>query len=224
MLNAMFECPQRKPQARPSLRVGYRPVSARWKKLTGTYERCVIASVVHQGVTSSFFGIGILLVSDLLDFRYYGRYCCTVNFGGNTFLSFRGKSFFWKIPPEFLFFFKRSQMFDTENTDRVFLRYGIGILYQRNTDRIPTENTEGVWCFYSIVKSIDLIGTCLKLLPYSTYVESETGTLLLVTTSPCSIRVHYFCTRWRWRPLACNDAIATVVPSPSADTSSRGPR
>jgi len=37
-----------------------------------------------------------LLVSDLLDFRYYGQYCCTVNFGGNTFLSFRGNSFFEK--------------------------------------------------------------------------------------------------------------------------------
>jgi hypothetical protein len=96
-----------------------------------------------------------------------------------------------------------------------------------NTEKIPKSlyrNTEGVCCFYSIVKSIDLIGTCLKLLPYSTYVESETGTLLRVTTSPCSIRVHYFCARWRWRPLACNGAIATVAPSPSADTSSRGPR
>jgi len=53
--------------------------------------------VVYNGVTSSFFGIGILLVSDLLDFRYFGRYCCAVNFGGNTFLSFRGNSFFEKF-------------------------------------------------------------------------------------------------------------------------------
>ena len=30
--------------------------------------------VVYRGVTSSFFGIGILPVSDLLDFRYFGRY------------------------------------------------------------------------------------------------------------------------------------------------------
>ena len=30
--------------------------------------------VVYRGDTSSFFGIGILLVSDMLDFRYFGRY------------------------------------------------------------------------------------------------------------------------------------------------------
>jgi len=47
---------------------------------------------VYHGVTSSFFGIGILLVSDLLDFRYYGRYCCTVNFGGKKFSSFCGNT------------------------------------------------------------------------------------------------------------------------------------
>jgi len=29
---------------------------------------------LYHDVTSSFFGIGILLVSDLLDFRYFGRY------------------------------------------------------------------------------------------------------------------------------------------------------
>jgi len=34
----------------------------------------VMTRVVYHGVTSSFFGIGILLVSDLLDFRYFGRY------------------------------------------------------------------------------------------------------------------------------------------------------
>jgi len=43
-------------------------------------------------------------VSDLLDFWYYGWYCCTVNFGGNIFLSFRGNSFFEKfILTEFSF-------------------------------------------------------------------------------------------------------------------------
>ena len=36
--------------------------------------KCDITRVVYHGVTSSFFGIGILLVSDLLDFRYFGRY------------------------------------------------------------------------------------------------------------------------------------------------------
>jgi len=29
---------------------------------------------LYHGVTSCFFGIGILLVSDLLDFPYFGRY------------------------------------------------------------------------------------------------------------------------------------------------------
>ncbi len=94
-------------------------------------------------------------------FWYFSRYCCTVNFGGNTFLSFCGNSFFEKFcgnsffsskggrsvqrggrGPPFLgkrglapFFLKGSrQFFDTENTDRVFLRYGIG-----NTGEIPTE-------------------------------------------------------------------------------------
>jgi len=33
---------------------------------------CVIE--LYRGVTGSFFGIGILPVSDLLDFRYFGRY------------------------------------------------------------------------------------------------------------------------------------------------------
>jgi hypothetical protein len=30
--------------------------------------------VVYRGGTGSFFGIGILPVSDLVDFRYFGRY------------------------------------------------------------------------------------------------------------------------------------------------------
>ena len=34
----------------------------------------VVTRVVYHGVTSSFFGIGILLVSDLLDFWNFGRY------------------------------------------------------------------------------------------------------------------------------------------------------
>jgi len=67
------------------------------------YQKGVLGRVVYHGVTSSFFGIGILLVSDLLDFWYYGRYCFTVNFGGNTFLSSR----FFKIPWEFLFFLQK---------------------------------------------------------------------------------------------------------------------
>jgi len=38
-----------------------------YRKLISPVKRC-------HSVTSSFFGIGILLVSDLLDFRYFGRY------------------------------------------------------------------------------------------------------------------------------------------------------
>jgi len=34
----------------------------------------VTTRVVYRDVTHSFFGIGILPVSDLLDFRYFGRY------------------------------------------------------------------------------------------------------------------------------------------------------
>ena len=33
-----------------------------------------IFRVVYCGGTGGFFGIGILPVSDLLDFRYFGRY------------------------------------------------------------------------------------------------------------------------------------------------------
>ena len=116
---------------------------------------------LYHGVTSSFFCIGILLVSDLMDFWNYGRYCCTVNFGGNIFLSFCGIFFFEKFRGNSFLFFKRRvkcskrglmppllrkkgapanflrgsrQIFDTENTDWVFLRYGIG-----NTGEILTE-------------------------------------------------------------------------------------
>jgi hypothetical protein len=36
--------------------------------------------------------------------------------------------------------------------------------------------TMGVLSFYSSVKSIDLIGTCLKILPYPTYVDIRSRT------------------------------------------------
>ncbi len=41
-----------------------------------TLETTISISIreLYHGVTSSFFGIGILLVSDLLDFWYFGRY------------------------------------------------------------------------------------------------------------------------------------------------------
>ena len=40
----------------------------------GGRQRPQITRVVYHGVTSSFFGISILLVSDLLGFQYFGRY------------------------------------------------------------------------------------------------------------------------------------------------------
>ena len=46
---------------------------------------CVFARVI-PGVTSGFFGIGILLVSDLLDFWYFGRYLLTVNMYLNMYV------------------------------------------------------------------------------------------------------------------------------------------
>jgi hypothetical protein len=36
--------------------------------------QALFSRVVYRGGTGSFFGIGILPVSDLLDFRYFGRY------------------------------------------------------------------------------------------------------------------------------------------------------
>ena len=67
--------------------------------------------VVYNGVTSSFFGIGILLVSDLLDFRYFSRYCCAVNFGGNKFLSFCRNSFFENSTVIPFFFKKKGEVY-----------------------------------------------------------------------------------------------------------------
>ena len=51
----------------------------------------------------------------------------------------------------------------------------------------------GVLRFYSIKNSIDLLGTCLKMLQCPKYVHDETGTLLLVTLSPYYYhRVYFF--------------------------------
>ncbi len=60
----------------------------------------------------------------------------------------------------------------------------------------------GVLYFYSIKNSIGLIGTCLKINTYPTYVEAETGTLLLITLSWCSIVVIILATPWCLQPLA----------------------
>jgi hypothetical protein len=42
--------------------------------ILGQNTKYVFYRVVYRGGTGSFFGIGILPVSDLLDFRYFGRY------------------------------------------------------------------------------------------------------------------------------------------------------
>ncbi len=92
-----------------------------------------------RGVTSSFFGIGILPVSDLLDFRYFGRY--------------RSPLFVY-FPPFLPPFFQKgvellkkgasapllrkkggtAPFLIPKCTDRVFLRYRYG-----NYREIPTE-------------------------------------------------------------------------------------
>ena len=59
--------------------------------------KMVLRHSIFSRVVSSFFGIGILLASDLLGFRYFSRYCCTVSSGGNTFLRICGNSSFHKI-------------------------------------------------------------------------------------------------------------------------------
>jgi hypothetical protein len=45
--------------------------------------------------------------------------------------------------------------------------------------------TTGALCFYSIQNSINLIGTYLKIVLFPTYVQTETGTLLLISLSLC---------------------------------------
>ncbi len=85
------------------------------------------------------------------------------------------------------------------------------ITYSVNTLQYITR----VLSFYSIVKPINLTGTCLKILWYPTYVESETGTLpqhlhVLLFTSALLLPP---AARWRWRLLACNGAIATGTQS-----------
>ncbi len=51
----------------------------------------------------------------------------------------------------------------------------------------------GGFTFFSIENSVVLIGSCLKILQCSTYVHNKTGTLLLITLSPCYYCGVYFC-------------------------------
>jgi hypothetical protein len=61
--------------------------------------------------SSHFFGIGIYPVSDTASVSIFGQYCCTVNFGGNTFLSFRGNSFFEKFRGNSFFLQKEGEVY-----------------------------------------------------------------------------------------------------------------
>jgi hypothetical protein len=78
--------------------------------------------------------------------------------------------------------------------------------------------------FYSIQYSINLISTCIKKLWDHVYVRVE----MRYPTHHYPILVFYqgvfFASPWCWQPLACKGTIPTVVPSPSATTSSRGLR
>ena len=99
--------------------------------------------VVYRGGTGSFFGIGILPVSDLLDFRYFGRYrsppfLYTSPLSSPLF-SKRGSSFSKRgpLPP---FWGKRGALppFLYRNVPTEF-SFGIGMVntekYRPNTDR-----------------------------------------------------------------------------------------
>jgi hypothetical protein len=55
-----------------------------------------IFRVAYHGGSSNFFGIGISRYQIQPVSVFFGRYCCTVSFGGNTFLRFRGNSFLKK--------------------------------------------------------------------------------------------------------------------------------
>jgi hypothetical protein len=50
--------------------------------------------VLYRGGSSHFFGIGIYPVSDTAGIGIFGRYCCTVSFGGNTFFKILRELFF----------------------------------------------------------------------------------------------------------------------------------
>ena len=126
--------------------VPYRTVECMYRRPHQHYVR--LLELYHAG-SSHFFGIGIYPVSDTAGIGIFGRYCCTVSFGGNTFLRFCGNSFFEKFRGNSFFsskggrnvqkggqapaiFLRGSrQIFDTKNTDRVFRMVNTS----RKTDR-----------------------------------------------------------------------------------------
>ena len=70
-----------------------------------------LGRVVYHVGSSHFFGIGIYPVSDIAGIGIFGWYCCTVHFGGNTFLSFCGNSFFEKFRGNSFFLQKEGEVY-----------------------------------------------------------------------------------------------------------------
>ena len=105
--------------------------------------RCGLSRVsfleLYRGVTGSFFGIGILPVSDLLDFWYFGRYrsppfCIPPPFPPPFFPKGGGVSQKGVHCPPFEEKGGHCPLFDTEMYRRIFLRYRYGKYRE-----IPTE-------------------------------------------------------------------------------------
>ena len=67
----------------------------------------LVARVAYHGDTSRFFGSGISQYQIQPVSIFFGRYFCTVSFGGNTFLRFRGNSFFLKNSAGIHFFLQK---------------------------------------------------------------------------------------------------------------------
>ena len=114
--------------------------------------KCDKTRVVYHGVTSSFFGIGILLVSDLLDFRYFSRYrsplyCILPPFPPPFFPKGGWSSQKGGHCPPFEEKGGTAPFSIPKCTDRVFLRYGIG-----NTGEIPTEYRPKIPNWYTTLR------------------------------------------------------------------------
>ena len=58
-----------------------------------------------------FMGIGISRYQIQPVSVFFGRYCCTVSFGGNTFLRFHMNSFFEKFRGNSFFSQKKGEVF-----------------------------------------------------------------------------------------------------------------
>ncbi len=93
---------------------------------------------LYHGVTSSFFGIGILLVSDLLGFWYFGRYRSPPFLYRSPLFSSKGGQSSLKrgaIAPLLRKKGGNRPLFDTRTVpDRVFRRYPYGKYREIPTD------------------------------------------------------------------------------------------